>query len=147
MENIEQYDIAAANALCEARGCKLINYEVAKAAFVALPSNDNVIISVGATTAKVFQKNPFFAILPGKYSWLYPKAILTFDMQVLDAEWQQLIPMTRLLIHVYILYAMLDLITSCKSSTEIRFKYATCISTVFPGILEKLIQSNFGNTN
>lgn len=141
MENTDLYDEPAASALCKARGCKLIHYDMGKVALVSLPSDDKVMISVGETTTKVFQRHSILAIFSEHYSWLHPKTIVTFDMRSLDSGWMTLLPVTRSLMGIYILYATLDTITLCETPAEIS-KKAIGLALMWP---ERFVEAYRGS--
>jgi hypothetical protein len=47
-----------ARSIVEANGSKLLSHKLGRAAFLVLPSNEEVVISIGTSTAKVFARRP-----------------------------------------------------------------------------------------
>jgi hypothetical protein len=57
-----------ARSIVEANGSELLSYKLGRAAFLVLLSNEEVVISIGASTAKVFARRPIIG-------WRFPRTI------------------------------------------------------------------------
>lgn len=107
-------ELSDLKALIAKRNCELLQYEEGRVALVRLPSQEQIIISMGESSMKVFRKGWLFG-------WARPKTLLSVDLAAIG--WHQCIPLTRAVISVLLIARSVDLLTQVHSIREIGQKY------------------------
>jgi len=87
------------------RNCQLRQYEEGKLALLLLPSQEEVMLSMGASSFKVFRK--------GLLGWVTPKTVFSVDLAALG--WHECIPLTRTVLSVLLVTQSLDLLSIAQS--------------------------------
>lgn len=124
-------ELSHLKALIEKRDCELLQYDEGKVALVRLPSQEQIIISMGTSTMKVFSKTRFFG-------WSRPKTILSVDL--MPFGWFECIPMTRVIMSILLITKSVDLLTQAQSIRDIVEKY----DNDFTGLLMESISKEMG---
>jgi hypothetical protein len=102
-----------AKAICEKHGSSFLSYELGRAAYIVLPSNEHVIISIGTSTAKVFTKRRILG-------WWFPKVITSQSIAIWEPTFDKLDRLPRFLCCAMVLDGLLSLVSKCKSLDELR---------------------------
>ena len=102
-----------ARAICQANGSILLSYEQGRAAFLVLPSREQVVISVGTDTAKIIVRRPIIG-------WLFPKTIASQQITVWAPEFPELDQLRRFACGSMVLDGLIELVSECRSLSEIK---------------------------
>jgi len=102
-----------ARAICEKHGSAFLSYEVGRAAYIVLPSNEHIIISIGTSTAKVLIKRRIFG-------WRFPRVIASQSIATWEPTFRKLDRLRRFACGVMALDGLLSLVSKCKSVDELR---------------------------
>src|SRR4051812_39524980 len=105
-------DASAATKLCESRGAALLLYNPPGVAKVMLRSGDQLVISVGATSAKLFRRSPLFG-------WFVPRCCASKSLAEWDARYPQFDSLHRNVSRGMVLDGLLDLIPRAESLAEL----------------------------
>jgi hypothetical protein len=108
-------ELSRAKALCTERGCELLRYEEGRKALIQLPSCEQVLVSMGASSVKVFRKG-------GLLGWFSPKTVLSFNLRPIG--WDECTPLARSLMAFLLVDGTINLITEGGSIQEIAERFA-----------------------
>jgi hypothetical protein len=117
-----------ARLLCEKNGCQLLAYDAGKAAYLAYPTGEMVMISIGTKTAGLFIKPllgwkwasrigsmiPMISLIPG----LATRAASKYPISEWVPEWKNVDPRKRNELAVLLLDGLLDAFSTCHSEWE-----------------------------
>jgi hypothetical protein len=109
-------ELADLQALIAKRGCELLYYTEGKVASIRLPSKEQVMVSMGTSSIKVFRKHWLFG-------WVIPRTILYVDLASIG--WDQCIPLTRAVASVLLVAKAVDLLSQTGSISEMNEKYGS----------------------
>lgn len=121
-------ELSKAKALSTERGCKLLQYEEGRIALIELPSREQMLVSMGASSIKVFRKRVLFG-------WRLPTTVLSCDLS--SSGWHQCIPLTRAFMSILLVDAAMAIITEASSIREIVEKYGSNFSEVITEVMNK----------
>jgi hypothetical protein len=102
-----------AKAICEKHGSSFLSYTLGRAAYIVLPSNEHVIISIGTLTAKVLTKRRILG-------WWFPKVITSQSIAIWQPTFDKLDRLRRFACGAMVLDGLLSLVSKCKSLDELR---------------------------
>lgn len=117
----------AIGTLIAERGCELLYYEAGRVAFIRLPSKEELLVSMGSSTMKVFRKAwPFSWVTKvfrkaWPFTWGWAKTVLSVDL--ISIGWYECIPLTRDLLSLLFVVKTIDLLTNARSISEVIQKY------------------------
>ena len=103
---------ADASKLCAQNSAVLLNYQHPRSAFLRLRSGEEVLISVGTTSAKVFRRNPLFG-------WALPKRCVSKPLVAWEGRYAQFNNLHRAACRGIVLDGLLDLISRAESIGEL----------------------------
>lgn len=105
-------NIADASKLCEEHGAVLLNYQHPRLTMLALRSGEQVLISIGTTSAKVSRRNSLFG-------WFLPKCCVSKPLVAWDARYTQFDTFHRAICRGMVLDGLLSLISRVDSIDEL----------------------------
>ena len=100
-----QMELTTLNDVMLKRNCQLQQYREGKLALLRLPSQEEVMVSMGTSSLKVFRK--------GLLGWVAPKTVFSTDLAALG--WHDCIPLTRAVMSVLLITHSLDLLSRARS--------------------------------
>ena len=103
-----------AHSVCNDFGCRLLQYQEGTLAAIQLPSGEQVLVSMGASSIKVMQKRPILG-------WLFCKAVLSVNLA--QFGWSDCIPLTRAVLSVILVDAVMELVIRARSIPDMLHKY------------------------
>ena len=129
-----QLEEQKARAITEANGSALLKYESGKFAYLLLPSNEKIIISIGTKTVKILTRRPVIG-------WISPKTVAFQKIEYWANDslrpyrsYANLNRMERYACGCMALYGLVDLMSRCKSISEIQLAW--------PDLYNPLLQGN-----
>lgn len=105
-----------ARVTCESRGSSMLSYQLGKAAYIVLPSNERIIISIGTLTVKVLTKRSIIG-------WKFPKVIVSQSIASWEERFDKFDRLRRFGCGAMILDGLLCLVSSFKSIEELRLAW------------------------
>jgi hypothetical protein len=105
-----------AKAICENHGSSFLSYELGRAAYIVLPSNEHVIISIGTSTAKLVTKRTIFG-------WMFPRVIASRSIATWEPTFDKLDRLRRFGCGAMVLDGLLSLVSRCGSLDELRLAW------------------------
>jgi len=90
-----------------------MQYQEGKLAVLRLPSQEELMLSMGTSSFKVFRKGPL--------GWLFPKTVFSVDLAAVG--WDECIPLTRALLSVLLVTQSLDLLSHAQSINDAVQRY------------------------
>jgi hypothetical protein len=126
-------ELSNLKALIAKRNCELLQYEEGKVALVQLPSQEQIIISMGNSSMKIFRKATLFG-------WWRPKTVLSVDLAAIG--WHQCVPLTRNVMSVLLIAKSLDLLTQERSIREVSEKYGNNFNDLLFEAISKEMETN-----
>ena len=119
--------------LCSERHCRLLRYEEGRLALLELQSTEQLLVSMGMSSIKVFRRRVLFG-------WLAPATLLSFDL--LPLGWNECIPLTRIVLSGILVDGALTIITRASSIGEVLEKYGESFSQLLTEEMDRqLMQS------
>lgn len=103
-------DFETAKKVCEQSGSTLMAYELGVSAFLALPSQESVFISIGTTTAKILTPRSLFGLglISPKLSWCFPRTLVSQQLSVWEPKYFELNRIARFACRALILDGLLS---------------------------------------
>ena len=102
------------NELIATRNCELRQYEEGKLAVLRLPSQEELMLSMGTSSLKVFRKGRLLG-------WVAPKMVFSVDLAAIG--WHQCIPLTRTVMSALLITKSLDLLSRAQSIDDAVKRY------------------------
>ena len=100
-----------ARLVCKEKGSQLFSYIEGKSAYLAFPSHNQVIISIGEETAVLFSRS-FFR------GWKSPKVQSTYPIYSWIPDWTSMTESQRSTIAILLLDGLLEAFSGCRSLFE-----------------------------
>ncbi len=97
-----------AGAMCEKRGCRLLQYQEGHSAMITLPSGQSLIAYINKSTIELFTKRLLFG-------WDLPRCLGSWSFLEVDSNWLELIPSMCNWVRSLTLDYLLEQITQCES--------------------------------
>ena len=107
-----------ATKVCETNGARLIHYETARVAKIELPSGEQVLISIGTASAKLYRKNRLFG-------WFLPRSFVSKPLVEWDPRYCHVSGFDRDVFRGMILDGLLSLLSRFKSIDELNRGWPT----------------------
>lgn len=98
--------------LCAEHGAVLLNYQQPRLALMALRSGEQVLISIGTTSAKVFRRDRLFG-------WVIPKRCVSKPLAAWEKRYTQFNNLHRTICRGMVLDGLLDLVSRTESIDEL----------------------------
>lgn len=124
-------DEANARDMCEKNGSTLRSYEGGRAASLILRSGQPILISVGASTAKVLTSRPIFG-------WRLPKVIVSQHIEGWEPTFNTLDSLRRDACGSLVLDGLLSLLSRCQSIDELRLAWPALKNPIAVAALESV---------
>jgi len=105
-----------ARVTCERHGSSMLSYQLGKAAYIVLPSNEDVIISIGTLSVKVLTRRSIMG-------WKFPKVIVSSSIAAWEERFDKFDHLRRFGCGAMILDGLLCLVSSFKSIEELRLAW------------------------
>jgi hypothetical protein len=105
-------NVSDAAILCEQHGSTLVNYQEIRLAVLMLRSGEQVLISIGTTSAKVFRRSSVFG-------WRFPKCCVSKTLVSWDSRYTQFDNFHRAVCRGMVLDGLLSLISRVESIDEL----------------------------
>ncbi len=104
--------------ICEQNGSKLVEYTSRRIALIVLPSGENLIISIGAFTAKIMRPRKFFGVF-------FPKVLLANNITAWEPAYQTQPAMAKEGTRLYLLAGLIMILSKCKTTKEVAMIWPT----------------------
>lgn len=105
-----------ARSISQANGSTLLGYEHGKTAFLVLPSKEQVVISIGTGTVKVFTRRLVLG-------WVFPRTIALQHIAYWEPSFAGLDRLRRFACGCMVLDGLIDLVSRCRSISELRLAW------------------------
>jgi hypothetical protein len=105
-----------ARTICQNHGSTLLSYESGRTAYIRLPSDESIVISIGTTAVKVFTKR----LIVG---WKFPKVTASQSMAIWQQGFDKLDRIRRFGCGSMILDGLISLVSRCGSIEELRLAW------------------------
>ena len=122
-----------ARAITEANGSTLLKYESGKFAYLLLPSNEKIIISIGTETVKILTRRPIIGLI-------FPKTVAFQKIEYWANDslrpyitYANLNRMQRYASGCTALDGLVDLMSRCKSISEIQLAWPDLYNPLLQG--------------
>jgi hypothetical protein len=109
-------DESAAKSLCLKNGSQLLSYADGRAALLVLQSGEPLIISVGASSAKLCVRRRVFG-------WRLPRVIASEQLSKWERQYNQLTALQREATRAYVLDGLLSLVSGLASLAELQLAW------------------------
>jgi hypothetical protein len=109
-------DEQKASAISARNGSLLLNYELGRSAFLLLASGEQVVISIGTVTTKVFVRRAIVG-------WRFPKTIASQPINAWQPTFLSLDKLRRFACGCMVLDGLVDLVSRCRSLSELRMAW------------------------
>jgi hypothetical protein len=109
-------NIEAADKLCSSNGATLLHYKWPGVASVVLRSREQVVISIGTTSAKIFARRALLG-------WLAPKSCATRSLMEWEPRYAKFSDFHRNLCRGTVLDGLLDLVSRADSIKELKLSW------------------------
>jgi len=115
---------------CLKNGSQLLSYADARAAFLILPSGEQVVISVGTASAKVGVRRPLLG-------WYLPRVVASEQLSKWDDQYTQRNALQRCAVRANFLDGLLSLISGFKSTAELRLAWCVIRNPIEVAVLHQ----------
>src|SRR5207249_8007270 len=105
-------NVSDASNLCAEHGGVLLNYQHPRMALMALRSGEQILISIGTASAKVFRRSRLFG-------WTIPKRCVSKPIAVWEKRYTQFNNLHRTICRGMVLDGLLDLVSRAESIDEL----------------------------
>ncbi len=109
-------DATNASKLCESHGATLLHYNPPGVARLAFRSREQIMISIGTASAKLFRPSRLFG-------WLFPRCCASKSLAEWDPRYTQFDAFHRNISRGMALDGLLDLVTRADSISELRLAW------------------------
>ena len=122
-------DETTAKSHCLRNGSQLLSYSGARAASLILHSGEQVVISIGPTTAKVCVSRPLFG-------WFLPRVVASERLSKWDDRYSQSNAFYRDVFQAMILDGLLSLVSRFRSVAELQLAWSVLRNPIEVAVLE-----------
>ena|SRR6266446_4924921 len=105
-------NIDAASKVCESHGSVLLQYKSPGVAKLLLTSGEQIVISIGTTSAKIFRRSALFG-------WFAPKCCASKSLVEWEPRYTQFSGFDRAICRVMVLDGLVDLVSRAHSIGEL----------------------------
>ena len=130
---------ADASKLWAQHGATLLNYQYPRLALLGLRSREEVLISIGTVSAKVFRRNPLFG-------WALPKCCVSKPLVEWEPRYSRFKNLHRTVCRGMVLDGLLDLVPRANSIDELCLAWCA-IKNPLEVASVKLFQETFPDPN
>lgn len=109
-------NIPDATKLCADHGALLLQYQFPRVAMLMLPSAEQLLISIGVTSAKIFRRSRLFG-------WFIPRCIASKQLSAWEPRYAQFNSLHRNICRGMVLDGLIDLVSRVKSIGELRLAW------------------------
>jgi hypothetical protein len=125
-----------AQSACEECGCRLLLYQEGTLAAVQLPSSEEVLVSMGTSSIKVFRKRPILGWFISQFMWLLNLAPMGWISPLINCQfvtvlsldlapfgWVECVPVTRAIMSTGLVDAVMIMVIHARSISDMLQKY------------------------
>lgn len=109
-------DVDDATKLCADHGALLLQYQSPRVAMLMLPSAEPLLISIGATSAKILRRSRLFG-------WFMPRCVASKQLSAWEPRYTQFNGLHRTICRGMVLDGLVDLVSRAKSIGELRLAW------------------------